>query len=64
MSILSAEKSFFENSLSPYQFLLNTCNFLPPNESLCNANIEQRKGTVNLWTVHAVVMCRSAEYSA
>lgn len=43
MSILSAEKSFFENSLSPYQFLLNTCNFLPPNESLCNANIEQGK---------------------
>lgn len=63
MSILSAEKSFFENSFSPYQILLNTCNFLPPNESLCNAN-RKRKGTVNLWTVHAVVMCRSAEYSA
>lgn len=42
-SIQSAEKYFFEIFFSPYQFLLNTCNFWPPNESLCNANIEKGK---------------------
>lgn len=42
-SIQSAEKYLFEIFFSPYQFLLNTCNFWPPNESLCNANIEKGK---------------------